>query len=67
MQQELLSGKLVVPFAVQPLRVEGHGFVTLKSTAKLPKIQAFRDWLMAEVERGRRWQEAYLGSLPGRG
>lgn len=66
-QQELQAGKLVVPFAVPPLRVPGHGFVTLKSTAKLPKIQAFREWLLEELERGRRWQEAYLESLPGLG
>lgn len=62
-RQELQSGQLVVPFPTHGLRAQGHGFVTLKSTAALPKIQLFRDWLFGELEAGREWEEQYLGSL----
>ena len=59
-ERELLSGKLVVPFPDDPMRARGHGLVTLKSSADLPKIQAFREWVFAELEQGRRQEERFL-------
>lgn len=62
-RQELQSGQLVVPFPTRGLRAQGHGFVTLKSTADLPKIRLFRQWLFGELDACRRWEEQYLSSL----
>ncbi|AIB12505.1 LysR family transcriptional regulator [Azospirillum argentinense] len=62
-RQELLSGRLIVPFPTRGLRAQGHGFVTLKSTANLPKIRLFREWLFSELEAGRQWEEEFLSSL----
>ena len=52
-ERELQSGKLVVPFPTEGMKAQGHGFVTLKSTADLPKIRVFREWLFKELEIGR--------------
>ncbi|MFC5357378.1 transcriptional regulator GcvA [Azospirillum himalayense] len=62
-RQELLSGRLIIPFPTRGLRAQGHGFVTLKSTANLPKIRLFREWLFSELEAGRQWEDEFLSSL----
>nr|WP_207457658.1 transcriptional regulator GcvA [Azospirillum sp. SYSU D00513] len=59
-ERELLAGKLVIPFATQGLRAQGHGFATLKSTVDLPKIRTFREWLFGELEKGRDWAGRFL-------
>ena len=61
-ERELLSGKLVVPFPTKGMKAQGHALVTLKSTADLPKIRAFREWLFKELEKGRQWEERFLAS-----
>ncbi|MBP2315422.1 transcriptional regulator GcvA [Azospirillum soli] len=59
-ERELLAGKLVAPFPRDSMKAQGHGLVTLKSTADLPKIRAFREWLFAELEEGRQRMEQFL-------
>ena len=51
------------PFPSRPLKAQGHGFVTLKSSFDLPKVRLFRDWLFGELEACRQWEERYLASL----
>jgi len=65
-ERELLSGRLVVPFPTAGMKAQGHGLVTLKSTADLPKIRAFREWLFDELRKGRRWEEQVLDGRPPR-
>ncbi|WP_395452520.1 LysR substrate-binding domain-containing protein [Azospirillum melinis] len=64
-RRELESGRLVIPFPPRPLKAQGHGFVTLKSSFDLPKVRLFRDWLFDELESCRQWEERCLASLQG--
>ena len=58
---DLIGGRLVRPFAMaMPLRY-AYWIVCPKATAKLPKITAFSDWLLAEAAEDVRQLEA-LGS-----
>jgi LysR family glycine cleavage system transcriptional activator len=51
---DLLNGRLVQPFK-QSLRVNyAYWIVCPKSTADLPKIKLFRDWLLSEAEKDMR-------------
>src|SRR6266508_2688257 len=62
---DLIGGRLVRPFAkAMPLRY-AYWIVCPKTTAKLPKIAAFNDWLLAEAAEDIR-QLKGLGSKPGR-
>ena len=62
---DLIGGRLVRPFAMaMPLRY-AYWIVCPKATAKLPKIAAFSDWLLAEATEDIR-QLKTLGSKPGR-
>jgi LysR family transcriptional regulator, glycine cleavage system transcriptional activator len=57
-QQEILSGRLVMPFgASKAFKVQGHSLLVLKSKADQPKLRAFRDWLLAELEETARWEQ----------
>lgn len=49
-ERELVSGRLVAPFGLKGLKVQGYTFNLLKSRADLPKIRAFQDWIFAELE-----------------
>lgn len=62
-QRELVSGRLVVPFPPDELKAQGHGLVFLKSSAEVPKVRAFRDWLFAELKACRQWEETFLDGL----
>lgn len=59
-ERELLSGRLVVPFATPGLKAQGHALVTLKSAADQAKVRTFRDWLFAELKKGRQGEERFL-------
>lgn len=46
---DLIGGRLVRPFAAQMPAPYAYWVVCPKATAKLPKIVAFRNWLLAEA------------------
>jgi len=48
-QQELDSGKLVIPFMAQGPQLHCHSLLYLGSRASLSKIRRFRDWLFVEL------------------
>ena len=47
---DLIAGRLVRPFALDLPVAYSYWMVCPKATANLPKIAAFRDWLMGEAE-----------------
>jgi LysR family glycine cleavage system transcriptional activator len=49
--RELETGRLVAPFGVEGLRVNGYTMNLLKSRAELPKLRSFQDWLFAELDK----------------
>jgi len=49
-ERELETGRLVAPFGLDGLEVSGYSFNTLKSSADLPKVRNFHDWLFAELQ-----------------
>ena len=61
-QQELRTGKLVIPFPTEGMKVQGHAFVTLRSKADLPKIRIFREWLFDELAKTREWEERFMAT-----
>lgn len=46
---DLIGGRLVRPFAIALPASFAYWIVSPKATAKLPKIKAFTDWLLAEA------------------
>jgi LysR family glycine cleavage system transcriptional activator len=46
---DLLNGRLVRPFPISLRLARTYWIVCPKATSKLPKIAAFRDWLLAEA------------------
>jgi LysR family glycine cleavage system transcriptional activator len=50
-QRELETGRLVAPFGLDGLKVNGYTLNLLKSCADLPKVRSFQDWLFEELER----------------
>ncbi|SDI02670.1 transcriptional regulator GcvA [Propionivibrio dicarboxylicus] len=48
-QRELETGRLVAPLGVDGLKVKGYTFNVLKSSAELPKVHAFQEWLFSEI------------------
>jgi LysR family glycine cleavage system transcriptional activator len=51
-QRELETGRLVAPFGTDGPTVQGYTFNTLKSSAELPKVSNFHDWLFSELTSG---------------
>ena len=49
-QRELETGRLVAPLGFDGLEVRGYTFNVLKSSAELPKVRNFHDWLFSEME-----------------
>ena len=47
--RDLICGRLVRPFSVSLPVSYAYWIVCPKTTAKLPKIEAFRDWLITEA------------------
>lgn len=48
-QRELETGRLVAPLGVDGFKVQGYTFNVLKSSADLPKVRYFHDWLFDEL------------------
>lgn len=48
-QRELETGKLVAPLGFDGLLVKGYTFNVLKSSADLPKVRNFQEWLFSEI------------------
>ncbi|BBU31087.1 LysR family transcriptional regulator [Burkholderia sp. THE68] len=48
-QRELDTGRLVAPFGLDGLRVNGYTLNLLKSSVDLPKVKSFQDWLFEEL------------------
>ena len=61
-EQELRTGKLIIPFAGDVMTVQGHGFVTLRSKADLPKIRSFREWLFDELSKTHEWADQFMAT-----
>ncbi len=61
---DLIGGRLVRPFAMAMPVAFAYWIVCPRATAKLPKIAAFSDWLLAEAAEDARHLER-LGSKPG--
>ncbi len=51
---DLLNGRLVRPFALTLPVSYAYWIVCPKATAKLPKIETFRNWILAEAAEDRR-------------
>lgn len=49
---EIAEGRLVQPFDTVGTDDDGYWLVYAESRRNLPKIKAFRDWLLEEVQRG---------------
>jgi len=56
-QRELETGKLVAPLGFDGLLVKGYTFNVLKSSADLPKVRNFQEWLFSEIS------ETHWGSV----
>jgi LysR family glycine cleavage system transcriptional activator len=48
-EKELAEGTLVMPFSDLGPEIDCHYITYLRSRARLPKIQAFRDWLLTNL------------------
>ena len=59
---DLLNMRLVRPFAVELPLSKPYWIVCPKATASLPKLAAFRDWIMAEAAEDTRRLAALAGS-----
>jgi LysR family glycine cleavage system transcriptional activator len=59
-EQELRTGKLIIPFTGDIMTVQGHGFVTLRSKADLPNIRSFREWLFGELAATHEWANRFM-------
>ena len=65
---DTIGGRLVRPFALALPAAFAYWIVCPKATAKLPKIAAFTDWLLAEAADDiRRLQKPRSRSRAGRG
>jgi len=51
-QRELETGRLVAPLGFDGLKVQGYTFNVLKSSADLPKVRNFHEWLFSELTGG---------------
>jgi LysR family glycine cleavage system transcriptional activator len=63
--QDLISGRLVRPFALALAVSYAYWIVCPKATAKLPKIVTFRNWLLAEAAEDARRLEAIAPPAAG--
>lgn len=51
-EKELADGSLIIPFSETGPEMDCHYITYLRSRARLPKIQAFRDWLLSNLTSG---------------
>ena len=64
---ELAAGRLVQPFPTLLVSDRSHWLVFPEGRRNQPKIAAFRDWILAEVEAEKVREPAELFSLPAAG
>lgn len=48
-QNELKSKRLVAPFGLAGYTVQGHSLNFVQSRTRLPKVEAFKSWILAEL------------------
>ena len=59
-EDEIKNGQLIVVLPETALRARAHGLLCLRSRAGSPKVEQFRAWLFAEVNRTKAWWETHL-------
>lgn len=59
---DLAAGKLVRPFETVLRRETGFFLVAPEATVDRPKVKAFRDWILAEIERYNQMPEGKLAA-----
>ena len=65
-REELKAGRLVQPFDHAHITNRSHWLVYPEGRRNQPKIAAFRDWMLAEVdEAGARRSRPRFSALPG--
>jgi LysR family glycine cleavage system transcriptional activator len=62
---DLIYGRLVRPFPIALPLSKSYWIVCPKASANLPKLAAFRDWLVAQASDDKRQLET-LAAPPGR-
>src|SRR5215204_37659 len=62
---DLINGRLVRPFPIAMPLTKTYWIVCPKATAALPKIAAFRDWLLVEAAADARQLKRIPGPPPG--
>jgi LysR family transcriptional regulator, glycine cleavage system transcriptional activator len=63
---DLINGRLVRPFPIAMRLTKSYWIVCPKATAAVPKIRAFRDWLLAEAADDQARLEKPAPALAGR-
>jgi LysR family transcriptional regulator, glycine cleavage system transcriptional activator len=63
---DLINGRLVRPFPIAMRLTKSYWIVSPKATAAVPKIRAFRDWLLAEAADDQARLEKPAPALAGR-
>ena len=63
-RDELAAGRLVQPFAHVHITQRSHWLVYPEGRRNQPKIAAFRDWILAEVEAEKAREPAEIYQLP---
>ncbi len=65
-QREIDMKQLVMPFGPDGINIQGHNVAYLKSTAELPKIIAFQNWLFSEMAHTERWKQRVIRVIQDR-
>src|SRR5919107_4083661 len=63
---DLINGRLVRPFPIAMRLTKSYWIVSPKATAAVPKIRAFRDWLLAEAADDQARLRSDVGTTVGR-
>jgi LysR family glycine cleavage system transcriptional activator len=62
---DIAAGRLVIPFDVRLPLSNAYYVVSLEETADLPRVAAFRDWILGEAERFRKESVALSAQRTG--
>jgi LysR family glycine cleavage system transcriptional activator len=63
---DLIAGRLVRPFGLSLEVPYAYWIVCPKAAAALPKVSAFREWLLAEAAEDSRRMRPHLNAASGR-
>lgn len=66
-QRELAAGRLVAPFGMEGIRLQGYTMHYLKSQESLKKIRNFCDWLLPELATSIEFMQAHFADPPREG